>query len=81
MINALLSTRKLQSLDRYQDASPSIHFSDCHGPAVTSSGIMLTAFTRLRLVSEGRRPTMLVLRRGVSGDAQVKPSFGVGSSV
>jgi hypothetical protein len=39
---------------------------------------MLAAFTRLRLVSDGRRPTMLVLRRGVSGDAQVKPSFGVG---
>lgn len=42
---------------------------------------MLTAFTRLRLVSDGRRLTMLVLRGGVSGDAQVKPSFGVGSSV
>ena len=28
-------------------------FSDCHGPAVTSSGIMLTAFTRLWLVSGG----------------------------
>lgn len=56
-------------------------FLDSHGPAVTSSAIMLTASTRLPLVSEGRRPTMLVLRRAVSGDAQVKPSFGVGSSV
>ena len=26
---------------------------------------MLTAFTRLRLVSDGRRPTMLLVRRGV----------------
>ena len=42
---------------------------------------MFTAFTRLRLVSDGRRPEMLVLRRGVSDDTQVKPSFGVGSSV
>jgi hypothetical protein len=41
---------------------------------------MLTTFTRLRLVSDGRRTTMLVLRRGVSGDTQVKPSFRVGSS-
>jgi hypothetical protein len=43
--------------------------------------IMPTAFTRLRLVSDGRRLEMLVLRRGVSGDAQVKPSFRVSSSV
>jgi hypothetical protein len=40
---------------------------------------MLTAFTRLRLVSDSRRPTMLVLRRRRSGDVQVTPSFGVGS--
>lgn len=37
--------------------------------------IMLTAFTRLRLVSDGRRPPMLVLRRGVPGDTQVKRPF------
>jgi hypothetical protein len=71
----------LEHNQSYQDASPSIHFSECQGPAVTSSGIMLTVFTRLRLASDGGRPTMLVLRRGVSADAQVKPSFGVGSSV
>jgi hypothetical protein len=40
---------------------------------------MLTAFTRLRLVSDARRPEMLVLRRGVFGDTQVKPFVGVGS--
>lgn len=40
---------------------------------------MLTAFTRLRLVSDGRRPTMLVRRRGVSGDTQIKLPFRVGS--
>jgi hypothetical protein len=45
----------------YQDASPSIHFSDRTVLLGTSSGIMFTAFTRLRLVSDGRRPTMLVL--------------------
>jgi len=50
----------LEHNQSYQDASPSIHFFI---PAVTSPGIMLTAFTRLRLVSDGRRPTMLVLRR------------------
>ena len=42
---------------------------------------MLTAITRLRLVSGGQRPTMLMLRRGVFGDAQVKLRFEVGSPV
>ena len=62
----------LEHNQSYQDASPSIHFFVCHGLAVTSSSIMFTAFTRLRLVSDGRCPTMLVLGRGVPRDAQVK---------
>jgi hypothetical protein len=42
---------------------------------------MLTAFTRLRLVSDGPTSDIFLLRRGVYDDTQVKPSFRVGSSV
>src|ERR1043166_494389 len=61
----------LEHNQSYQDASPSIHFfSLIPTPRQTLlRRIMLTTFTRLRLVSDGRRPPMLVLRPGRSGDA------------
>ena len=37
----------------YQTPRVYLFFSDCHGPAVTSWGIVLTVFTRLRLASDG----------------------------
>ncbi len=37
---------------------------------------MLTGFTRLRLVSDDRRPTRLVLRRGDSGAGSQTFSLG-----
>ena len=64
----------------YQDASPSIYFFLI--ATVLQSllrALCLTVFTRLRLVSDGRRQTMIVLRRGVFGDTQVKPFVGLGS--
>ena len=55
-------------------------FSDCHGPAVTSSSHHAYSF-HSPLARVWWLPTMLVIRHGVSGDAQSNLSSGAGGSV